>query len=264
MSSFDSFKATRSMLADSSRVTNAQFREAVIATHQNLFGDIEQGSFMQLVDRTQRLYTNNEATATNSRKAGMRILGILEAASDLRISEVKAFFDTKIPVEHIAEVHAERPATRSLVLDGMARAISGRREQYGKKYGGIVAAIVFGSYANGTFLPKTSDIDTDFVMKTTQTGMGHGDQWLNYESDAQRAIATQTKRPVDVSLPVPLSEPQRIIDLPRQTDSILHNADLLVVSPDRGIAEHVADLLHGGHQDLQQPAPVTIWPYNQA
>lgn len=264
MPSFDSFEATRAMFANSARVTNTQLREAVIATHQNLFGDIGYGSFLNLLDRTQQLYTNNAGTATNSRKAGLHMMGMLEAAADLRISAVEPFFDSKIPGEYIAEVYSERPATLSLVLNGVARAISSRREEHGKNYRGVVAAIVSGSYANGTFLPKTSDIDTVLVMETAESGMGYGDQWLDYESDAKRAIATQTKRPVDVSLPVPLSESQRIIDLARQPDSIQYNADLLVVSPDGEIAERVAHLLRTGRQDLQQTAGIAVWPYGQA
>lgn len=250
--SYGAFDEAREEFGELPVVTRADFTGRILAAHHDLVGNAGHEAAAQFFTRVEQLHSNNEETATNYRKAGLRALEILEEASYLPQNQIDAFFDNQVTESYIAEVRAKRPAEQARMFHGINHAIGRRSEKYGPTYQGVVAAIVHGSYADGTLIPGSSDIDLALVTATANPGMAHEDQWIDYEEDAVAAITAQTNRPVDVSLKIPLVAPPRVLRLTSYPDSILYESNLLVISPHADAAERVQALLQQGQQEAAQ------------
>ncbi len=232
-------------LSELPHVTEEIFDDLLGAAHRDLLGNAEPEAAGALFERIKALYTNNEGTATNYRKAGVRALEFLESAADLLPYEVGTFLHAQVPPTEIERVQAARPAELLRVQEAIEHVIQ-RRTQLYSGYQGVVAAIIEGSYANGTFIPGVSDIDVVLVLASrNHPGMEHNGKWVHFLPDMRRALAMHTNRSIDAT-DIAIDNEPGVRSLTGDPDSTLHQSPAIIIAPDPTVRQTLIELLYQG------------------
>jgi hypothetical protein len=251
--SYGDFDMARDEFAELDHVTGHDYGSRLTAAYHDLLGpagEAEQERAEQLLDRVRSLYTSNDGTTTNFRKAAFRALEIFEEASYLQAGGLAGFLDSRVTIDEIAQLHERRGPELQRVVRGVTTAISRRHQKYGADYRGVVGAIIHGSYADGTFLPGQSDIDMVLVTDSADQGMEHDGEWIDYSEDAERALSAHVNRPLD-TIEVTITNTPNMRGLTGDPDSTLYESNYLVVAPDDSVRQQINGLLEAGRSDAR-------------
>lgn len=143
------------------------------------------------------LPTIKKIYGTNYRKAGVKLLDIIDAGADKPVGKIGEYF--KSAAERIEKtLSVDRPERLKKVTEKIEGAILKKKEQYGEDYDGVVAAIIFGSYAKNTFTAE-SDLDIFFVTFAKEKGFELSqDKYVDYDDDFEATIQRELGRKLKI------------------------------------------------------------------
>jgi predicted nucleotidyltransferase len=139
---------------------------------------------------------------TNYRKAGLRLLEIIDKGAERKPSEIGKYFKEAVSQAELEFNKKNKDEVVKDLQERIEKAILEFRGRYGERYNGVVGAIVFGSYAKENFHLK-SDLDIVYITKSRNKGLHISpyqhefDDWLDRK--VKPVVRSDTYDPIAMS-----------------------------------------------------------------
>src|SRR3989338_1072999 len=176
------------------QVTNEADLDKIIS---NVFSEIcgeygKQEFFKYTLPAVKQIYS------TNYRKAGLRLLEIINEGAAHKPAVIAEYFRTVIPKEE--EDYSIEPKEKIIkdIVTEINSIILKKKTQYGEKYKGIVAVIIHVSFARKNF-SLNSDLDLIYISESQEDGIYFEDEdkYINYKKDFEYNLARKIRPPID-------------------------------------------------------------------
>lgn len=225
----------------SMRVKTEQDLDKIIAkVFEEICGDYGKEEFFGVVvPALKRIY------GTNYRSAGLRLLEIINDGASRKREEIRQYFNTVVSQEELD--YAEKPKEET--LESISKTINGlileKKKKYGEKYKGIVAAVIYGSFAKKNFSTR-SDLDVLYVAESDEEGeyIEDDEKWVHYAEDFDISLGRKIEPRIDDFYGVVSLNNQPQFEELAGKHSLL-GGEYIIVSPYPEIKEKIASFLKG-------------------
>lgn len=178
----------------------------------------------------------------NYRKAGLRFLEIIDKGADKRPSEIGEYFKTYISETELEYSKKDKAEIVEELKNTIEALILEEQKKYGGEYRGVVAVLIYGSYAKGNF-NLNSDIDLRYFTKNEKGEyIEDEERYSHYGEEFQEKLEGIIKPPMD---PDAESEgiPIKKIKEKLSDDIELFRGGYVIVSPHSEIKKEIENTL---------------------
>lgn len=179
---------------------------------------------------------------TNFRKAGLRLLDIIDKGASRKPSQIGDYFKHAVSSQELQFSQKPREQILSEIVDVLNRLILDKKKEYGDAYKGVIAAIIYGSYARKNF-SLNSDLDIAYIRESVETSLYvPGEKYVDYIDDFENSLGRKIRPATDNILgSVCIADEKRIEAL--TGPNTLIKDTFIVVSPYLDIKEKIESLL---------------------
>lgn len=133
----------------------------------------------------------------NFRKAGLRLLDIINKGASLKPKEIGDYFKNAFSKEELEYSEKSKKEIINEMIENINDLIAEKKKRYGEKYKGVVGVIVFGSFAKNNFTLE-SDLDIAFVLETDEKGvyLEKEEKYIDYTEDFEKDLEKKIKREI--------------------------------------------------------------------
>ncbi len=181
---------------------------------------------------------------TNFRKAGLRLLEIIDKGAAQKREKIGEYFKRAVSEKEIE--YSQKPKQEIVrdIVEQINSTILEKRKEYGDAYKGIVAAIIYGSFARKNF-SLNSDLDVFYVSESRDEGgyLIDPDQYVYYEDDFENSLNSKIRPPIENSHGTYyIDDEDRLKGLAKEEGSLIKGA-YIVVSPYPEVKARIESLL---------------------
>lgn len=169
--------------------------------------------------------------STNYAKAGMRLLDIINKGAELKVDEIDNHFRTAVSPREIEFAYKPKDEVVSGIFAEINASILQKQREHGEGRG-IVAVIVYGSFARGNFY-LGSDLDICYVSASPvqEEYIQEKGVYVRYAQDFGETLSRRIRHPLDnFSGTIFIDDTDSLAYLVSGEDSLVKE-DFVVVSP---------------------------------
>lgn len=135
---------------------------------------------------------------TNYRKAGLRLLEIIDKGAAHKPEEIGTYFKNAVSQEELEYSRKSKEEIIDDILAKISEIILEKRSEYGARHKGIVAAIIYGSFARKNF-SLNSDLDIIYVSESQEGGeyIEEEDKYVHYDEEFEYSLGRKIRPPVE-------------------------------------------------------------------
>jgi len=213
------------------KVSEADLDQEIEKVFSDVCGEHGKNEFIHYtVPKIKQIY------GTNYRKAGLRLLEIINKGAECRPSEIGKYFKGAVSQAELEFSKKNKDEVVKGLGERIEKAILDFRERNAERYNGVVGAVVFGSYAKKNFHLE-SDLDIIYITKSRNKG--------TYISSLQHAFDDWLDRKVkpvvksDIYDPIAIADVEALRDL--MGDGSMVREGYIVISPYLEVKKAIED-----------------------
>jgi predicted nucleotidyltransferase len=171
------------------RFTEQETDEYIKKVFAEVCGDHGRQEFFEItVPLIKRIYGNNFS------KVGMRLLDIIDEGASLRPDKVGNFFRNPVSTEELEFSKRPKEEIVGEITDAIEKLILEKSKEFGKNYEGVIAVVIYGSYANNNF-SLGSDLDVVYITKSKEEGvfLKKEERYVHYLEDFSKGMKKAVK-----------------------------------------------------------------------